>query len=156
MFASVLIILPLAAAALAALTIRRIPEGQVHSLYRRGKPARLLGAGTHLVLPLVERVAHKINLNGQTLQFRDHVEADKAMRDVQGTVYWQVLEPERADAVIDQADAIIREQVLDALRSEPEHAHADNRALSARLKASANTVLRESGMLVTRVDLVFA
>jgi regulator of protease activity HflC (stomatin/prohibitin superfamily) len=156
MFASLLIILPLAAAALAALSIRRIPEGQVHSLYRRGKPARLLGAGTHLVLPLYERVAHKIDLNGQTLKFSDHMEADKAMRDVQGTVYWQVLEPERADAVIDHADEMIRQRVLDALRSEPAEAQADNRALSARLKTAANTALRERGMLVTRVDLVFA
>lgn len=155
MFTSAFILLPIALAALAALSIRRIPEGQVHSLYRLGKPARLLGAGTHFVLPLIDRVVHKIQLGGQTLKFTDHVEADTAVRDVEGTVYWQVLEPERADCVIDQADELIRERLRDALRTDAAN-DADFRAMNARLKLAANAFLRERGMLVTRVDLSIA
>ena len=56
---------------LVASAVRHVPAGQVHSLYRRGKLVRVLQQGTHLVLPLLDRVAHKINLAGQTLRLAD-------------------------------------------------------------------------------------
>ena len=144
---TLLLILP---AALIASAIKRVPVGQVYSLYRHGKPVRLLQAGTHLALPLLDRVAHKINLAGQTLYFQEPL-ADA--HDVCGTVYWQVLEPERADAVFEQVDQLIRRGAQEALRNEPEVERADRRDLGARLKQSLNNALRERGMMVTRVEL---
>jgi len=137
-------------AVLIASAVRHVPEGQVYSLHRRGKPVRLLPAGTHLVLPLLDRVAHKINLAGQTLRLEDP-RADA--REVRGTVYWQVLEPERADAVFEQVDQLIRRGAQEALRSEPATEQVDRRDLGVRVKQSLNHVLRERGMMVTRVEL---
>lgn len=130
--------------------VRHVPAGQVYSLYRRGKLLRVLQAGTHLVLPVLDRVTHKINLAGQTLRFEEPL-ADA--HDVRGTVYWQVLEPERADAVFEQVDQLIRRGAQEALRSEPAADRADRRDLGARVKQSLNSALRERGMMVTRVDL---
>ncbi|MEO6926302.1 MAG: SPFH domain-containing protein [Rhodanobacter sp.] len=147
----ILSILPVALlAALLASAVRLVPEGQVYSLYRRGKPVRLLQAGVHLVLPLLDRVAHKINLAGQTLRL-DTPTADTC--EVCGTVYWQVLEPERADAVFEQVDQLIRRGAQEALRSEPANMPVDRRDLGVRVKQSLNQVLRERGMMVTRVEL---
>ena len=137
-------------AVLFASAVRHVPEGQVYSLYRRGKPVRLLQAGMHLVLPLLDRVAHKINLAGQTLRL-DAPTADTC--EVCGTVYWQVLEPERADAVFEQVDQLIRRGAQEALRSEPANEPVDRRDLGVRVKQSLNQVLRERGMMVTRVEL---
>lgn len=137
-------------AVLVASAVRRVPVGQVYSLYRRGKPLRLLQAGTHLVLPLLDKVAHKINLAGQTLRLEAPL-ADAC--EVCGTVYWQVLEPERADAVFEQVDQLIRRGAQDALRSEAAAEQVDRRDLGVRVKQSLNHVLRERGMMVTRVEL---
>ncbi|WP_243048423.1 SPFH domain-containing protein [Dyella sp. RRB7] len=136
-----------------AAAIKRVPVDQVHSLYRRGKPYRLLQPGTHMALPLVDHVEHRINLSGQVLRFEEPL---PNAHDVRGTVYWQVLEPERADAVIEQADQLIRGGALAALRQEPEAYSADHRDLGSRLKQSMNGALRERGMMVTRVELEFA
>ncbi len=136
-------------AVLLASAVRRVPEGLVYSVYRHGKPRRLLPAGTHLVLPLLDRVAHKINLSGQTLQ----LQAPLGPGDVRGTVYWQVPDPERADAVLEQADQLIRHGAQAALLGEPAAAAVDRRDLGVRVKQSLNHVLRERGMMVTRVDL---
>jgi hypothetical protein len=67
-----------------------------------------------------------------------------------------VLEPERADAVIDQADQLIRGGALAALREDPAAAEADRRDLGARLKLAMNQALRDRGVMVTRVELDFA
>ncbi|WP_027485038.1 SPFH domain-containing protein [Rhodanobacter sp. OR87] len=134
-------------AVLLASAVRRVPAGQVYSLYRHGRLLRVLEAGTHMVLPLLDRVGHKINLAGQTLRFEEPL-ADA--HDVRGTVYWQVLEPERADAVFEQVDQLIRRGAQEALRSEPV---ADRRDLGAKVKQSLNSSLRERGMMVTRVEL---
>ncbi|WP_343880802.1 SPFH domain-containing protein [Rhodanobacter caeni] len=143
------------ALALLASAIKRVPAGQVYSLHRLGKPARLLQPGVHMVMPLLERVAHKINLAGQVLRLEESL-ADNA-RDVRGTVYWQVLEPERADAVIDQVDQLIRRGAIAAMHEEPLTGEAtDRRAVGTRMKQALNSALRERGMMVTRVDLDLA
>jgi regulator of protease activity HflC (stomatin/prohibitin superfamily) len=147
---TLLILLLVVPAVLIASAVRYVPAGQVYSLYRRGKLVRLLQAGTHLVLPLLDRVAHKINLAGQTLRFEEP-QADA--HDVRGTVYWQVLELERADAVFEQVDQLIRRGAQEALRGESPADRADRRDLGARVKQALNTALRERGMMVTRVDL---
>jgi regulator of protease activity HflC (stomatin/prohibitin superfamily) len=143
----------LALIAMFASAIKRVPADQVHSLYRRGRPYRLLQPGTHMTLPLIDRVEHRIDLSGQVLRFEELL---PNAHDVRGTVYWQVLEPERADAVIEQADQLIRGGALAALRKEPEVYGSDRRDLSSRLKQSMNGALRERGMMVTRVELEFA
>jgi regulator of protease activity HflC (stomatin/prohibitin superfamily) len=140
----------LVVAVLMVSAIRHVPAGQVYSLYRRGKLVRVLQQGTHLVLPLLDRVAHKINLAGQTLRL-DAQQDDAG--DMRGTVYWQVLEPERADAVFEQVDQMIRRGAREALRNEPAANGADRRDVGARVKQSLNRALRERGMMVTRVEL---
>ncbi len=137
-------------AALMASAVRHVPAGQVYSLYRRGKLLRVLQQGTHLVLPVLDRVAHKINLAGQTLRLETL--QDEA-GEIHGTVYWQVLEPERADAVFEQVDQLIRSGAREALRDASVVDGAARRDLGVRVKQSLNNALRDRGMMVTRVEL---
>ncbi len=140
----------------AAVCVKRIPEGQVYTLRRLGKPARTLTPGLHVVVPLIERIAHKISVAGYTLPVEERVQLDghPQPETLRGRVWWQVLDPERADAVIDRADEMIRTRVLGAL---PEVADTDNvRARNLRLKQALNGALRERGVLVTRVELDLA
>ena len=142
--------LVLALLALTVVAVKRVPVGEVHSLYRHGKQRRLLQPGTHIVLPLLDRVGHRIDLGGRTL----HVDASLAQtRPMHSTVYWQVLEPERADAVIEQADQLIRREVIQVLDNEADLAASDGRELAHRVKHNLNRHLRERGVMVTRVEL---
>lgn len=141
MLTTALIATTLLAFALAAVSVRRIPEGQVYSVRRLGRAPSLLTAGTHVVLPMIDRVAHKIDLGGQVLRFDG------------GTVYWQVLEPEAADEVIDEAPEMIRSNVIAALRDSATGHPADRRAVGTQLKHALNGSIRARGMLVTRVEL---
>ncbi|TAL83543.1 MAG: hypothetical protein EPN74_13740 [Rhodanobacter sp.] len=137
-------------AVLIASAVQHVPLGQVYSVYRHGELARVLRPGMHLVLPLLDRIGHKIDLAGQVLRFE---EALADAHDVRGTVYWQVLEPERADAVLEQVDQMIRNSTREALLGESVIDGLDRRDLGARLKERLNQALRERGMMVTRVEL---
>jgi regulator of protease activity HflC (stomatin/prohibitin superfamily) len=141
MLTTILIATTFVAFALAAASVRRIPEGQVYSVRRLGRSPSLLTAGTHVVFPVIDRVFHKIDLGGQVLRFDG------------GTVYWQVLEPEVADEVFDEAPEMIRSNVVAALRDASSAHSADRRAVGTQLKHTMNGSLRSRGMLVTRVEL---
>jgi regulator of protease activity HflC (stomatin/prohibitin superfamily) len=146
-------------ALLAVLSVKRIPEGQVYTLRRLGKPVRALTPGMHVIVPLVERVAHKISISGYTLAVDERIDRGdtEQARTLRGRVWWQVLDPERADAVIDRADSMIRTRLRDAVRdSEEAFRTQDLRVRNLDLKQTLNGSLRERGVLVTRVELDLA
>lgn len=143
------------ASLLVAASVKRIPEGHVYTLHRWGNPQpRLLSPGVHWVLPLIEHIVHKISLAGRTLNLDAEVASDAGTRShaVRGAVYWQVLEPQRAEAVIDHVDDLILRCALQALALGDYSAGPRNN----QLKQALNDELRERGMLVTRVDLQVA
>jgi len=153
---SLLVFLTLAAVVV-AMSVKRIPEGQVYTLRRLGKPAGTLTAGTHLVVPLIERIAHKISITGYTLAVDERMAEDATdARNLRGRVWWQVLDPERAEAVIDRADDMIRLQLRDAVQHATASEAQDLRSRNQRIKQTLNTSLRERGVLVTRVELNLA
>ncbi len=144
MSASFVLIVLIAFSALAlGMSVKRIPEGQVYTLRRMGHAApRLLKPGTHWIWPGIEHIAHRISLTGHALPVDGNT--------LRGTVFWQVLEPERADAIIEQAESMIRDHVARLATTLPE---SDPALRNATLKQHLNQALTAHGILVTRVRL---
>ena len=139
-----------ATAAVAAACVRRIPEGHAYTLRRIGGHMRTIGAGTHLVVPIVERVAHKISLLGNVVELGP-VQAAHSGGVFSGQVYFQVLDAERADAVIDSVAELVRGCLPAALA---EMTDVDSVVRNQHVKADLNLQLRERGLLVTRVQIM--
>ena len=144
------------AALLAFLSVKRIPEGTVYTLRRIGGHARTLTSGTHLVLPLVERIVHRISLTGRTLAVDEALPVDGANRRLSGQVWWQVIDAERADPMIERADELIRARTINAVRDVERPADEPAEARNPRLKKALNDALRDRGIVVTRVQLSLA
>jgi hypothetical protein len=102
----------------------------------------------HFMLPLVERVAHKISLTGSNVPVDGLVAADRQYR---GIVYFQVLDPARADRVIDGIDGLLQERTRSLFADAAMPESSDGRR--QWLKQSLNSDVRDRGLLVTRVDL---
>ncbi|HEX7915238.1 hypothetical protein [Rudaea sp.] len=130
-------------------SIKRIPEGQAYTLRRVDGHMRTVGAGTHLVLPLVERVAHKIRLFGNVVEVGEIATPDHGA--LHGKIYYQVLDASRADAIIDEVGVRLRERLPELVAAAPAR---DAAARNLHLKTELNRSLRERGLLVTRVQLV--
>jgi len=108
-------------------------------------------------VPLVERIAHKISITGYTLAVDERLDPDSASAaTLRGRVWWQVLDPERADAVIDRADDLIRGRLREAVGHAGDPADQDLRSRNQRIKQTLNGTLRDRGVLVTRVELDLA
>ena len=137
-----------AIAVLVFASIRRIPEGQVYTLRRVGGHTRVMHSGMHFMLPLIERVAHKISLTGANVPVDDLVAPDRHYR---GIVYFQVLDPARADRVIDGIDDLLQERTRSLFADAALPESSDGRR--QWLKQSLNSDIRDRGLLVTRVDL---
>ncbi len=134
-------------AVLAFLSVRRIPEGHAYTIHRFGRPVRTLSAGIHVVLPLIEKIAHKIRLFGNVVEFKRDDEAG-------GLVYFQVLDPARADSVIEGVDDLVRNRALGLLASSDVASDVASRIL--QIKAGLNQLLRDRGILITRVQLTLS
>lgn len=137
-----------AALLLVLASIRRIPEGHVYAFRRMGGHVRIVGSGTHLVVPLVERVARKISLAGAAVPVEGLERDGQHFRSV---VYFQVLDPERANLVLEDVEDVLR-HATEHLFAQPELPQAAD-ARRAWLKQSLNARLRDDGLLIARVDL---
>ena len=148
-----LVLLTLIVTAVAVLAcIRRIPEGHAYTLRRIGGHMRTVGAGIHVVLPGVERVAHRIRLLGNVVNV-DHVPPAPAGLPYSGQIFYQVLDAVRADAVIDSVDALVCNCLPMLLGSA---ANEDSTSRNLRIKAELNRQLRDRGILITRVQIAAA
>jgi regulator of protease activity HflC (stomatin/prohibitin superfamily) len=136
-------------AALTFASVKRIPEGHAYTLRRIGGHMRTLGAGTHLVLPLIERVAHKITLLGNVVEIAVQTPAGAAT-SLRGRVYFQVLDAQRADEVIDDMADLLRRRIPELAGNDTQE---DLSARNQRLKVELNRDLRDRGLLITRVQL---
>ncbi len=149
MFAPIVILALLSTTALLFVaSIKRIPEGQAYTLRRVDGHLRTIGAGTHLILPLVERVVHKIRLFGNVVEVGEV--AVPGQGALHGKIYYQVLDAERADAIIDEVGSRLRERLPELVAAAPAQ---DTVTRNQHLKAELNRSLRERGLLVTRVQL---
>lgn len=149
MLSPMLVLALICASAVVFASVKRIPEGYAYTLRRFGGHIRTLGAGTHFVLPLIERVAHKINLSGNAVDVPDLI-VPNSDRHLSGKIYVQVLDAQRADPVVDQIGQLVCQRLPELMASPVEE---DVSACNARLKAELNRQLCDQGLLVTRVQL---
>jgi regulator of protease activity HflC (stomatin/prohibitin superfamily) len=131
-------------------SVRRIPEGQVYTLRRVGGHMRTVGSGLHLIVPLLERVIHKIRLFGNVIDVNIPTPSGAMMC---GNIYVQVVDAQRADAVIDTISDLLSRRVSDICLSPVEENDADR---NRRIKMQLNSELGERGLLITRVQLTQA
>lgn len=144
----------IAAGSLALFSLKRIPDGQAYTVHRFGRYCRTLPSGVHWILPIVERVAHRVSLTGRTLRIEPRALADSgAHAGVRGTVWYQVLDAERVDAEFEHLDDVVLGEVRSALRRLADAEHRTGSTLNDSLKQEANGELREHGIVITRFKL---
>ncbi len=145
-----LLLAPLALVAfLALVSLRRVPQDQAYTVHRFGRYSRSLGPGFHMVIPVVERIGHRVELIGHRVQL--HAERGAVQRDA--AVFYQILQPERTGACLDAVDDYVKQEA-DAVFAEVVTGEPDSGiGFVERLQVELNRRLSPQGLRVTRCRL---
>jgi regulator of protease activity HflC (stomatin/prohibitin superfamily) len=78
--------------------IKTVPQGQVWTVERFGAYTRLMQPGLNFVLPYVDRVGRRLNVQEQVVDIPEQsvITRDNATVLVDGIIYFRVMEPEKA------------------------------------------------------------
>lgn len=94
----VLIALLVLAVVTVAKGIRTVPQGEVWSVERFGAFTRLLDPGLHLIVPYIDRIGRRLNVQEVVLDIpeQDVITRDNATVRTDGIVYYRVMDPAKA------------------------------------------------------------
>ncbi|MSP01537.1 MAG: SPFH/Band 7/PHB domain protein [Acetobacteraceae bacterium] len=78
--------------------VKTVPQGQIWTVERFGAFTRTLAPGLNFVVPYVDRVGHKMNVQEQVVDIPEQsvITRDNATVSVDGIIFYRVLEPEKA------------------------------------------------------------
>jgi regulator of protease activity HflC (stomatin/prohibitin superfamily) len=100
--------------------IRIVPERQAWLVEQFGKYQRTMGPGLHLVIPIVQKVAYKQLLKEEVIDVPPQIciTRDNVQVDVDGVLYLQVVDPEKASYGIENYRFATAQLAQTTMRSE--------------------------------------
>jgi regulator of protease activity HflC (stomatin/prohibitin superfamily) len=103
-----------------AKTATIVPQQQAYVIENLGKYSRTLRAGFHILVPFIERIAYRHSLKEMAIDIPEQVciTKDNVQVGVDGVLYMQILDPERASYGIQDYVFAITQLAQTTLRSE--------------------------------------
>ncbi|MTH66599.1 SPFH domain-containing protein [Paracoccus shanxieyensis] len=141
--------------------VRIVPQSEKFVVERFGRLRSVLGPGINFTVPFLDRVAHKISVLERQLPTnrQDAITADNVLVQVETSVFYRIIEPEKTVYRIRDIDAAIATTVAGIVRSEIGTMELDqvqsNRAsLIERIRESLANVVDDWGIEVTRAEIL--
>lgn len=103
-----------------AKTATIVPQQQAYVIENLGKYSRTLRAGFHILVPFIERIAYRHSLKEVAIDIPEQVciTKDNVQVGIDGVLYMQILDPERASYGINEYVFAITQLAQTTLRSE--------------------------------------
>ena len=143
------------------LGVRIVPQSEKFVVERFGRLRSVLGPGINVIVPFIDRVAHRISILERQLPnaSQDAITADNVLLQVETSVFYRVLEPEKTVYRIRDIDGAIATTVAGIVRAEIGKMELDevqsNRSqLIATIKASVEDAVENWGIEVTRAEIL--
>ena len=143
------------------LGVRIVPQSEKFVVERFGRLRSVLGPGINVIVPFIDRVAHRVSILERQLPnaSQDAITADNVLLQVETSVFYRVLEPEKTVYRIRDIDGAIATTVAGIVRAEIGKMELDevqsNRSqLIATIKASVEDAVENWGIEVTRAEIL--
>ena len=138
-----------------------VPQSEKYVVERFGRLKSVLGPGINLIVPFLDRVAHRVSILERQLPTmgQDAITLDNVLVQVESSVFYRIIEPEKTVYRIRDVDSAISTTVAGIVRSEIGKMELDevesNRSkLTATIKDQLFAVVDEWGIEVTRAELL--
>ena len=145
---------------IAASCIKIVPQSQAYILERLGVYKETWGSGVHFKVPFIERVAKRVNLKEQVVDFAPQpvITKDNVTMRIDTVVFFQITDPRLFTYGIDNPIMAIENLTATTLRNiigdmELDATLTSREIINTKMRASLDEATDPWGIKVTRVEL---
>lgn len=143
------------------LAVRIVPQSEKYVVERFGRLQAVLGPGLNLIIPFFDSVAHRISILERQLPTsrQDAITADNVLVQVETSVFYRIIEPEKTVYRIRDVDGAIAATVAGIVRAEIgtmelDEVQSNRSRVIARISESLANVVDDWGIEVTRAEIL--
>ncbi len=143
------------------LGVRIVPQSEKFVVERFGRLRSVLGPGINFIVPFLDRVRHKVSILERQLPTasQDAITKDNVLVQVETSVFFRILEPEKTVYRIRDIDAAIATTVAGIVRAEIgkmelDEVQANRSQLITQIKKSVEDAVENWGIEVTRAEIL--
>jgi len=143
------------------LGVRIVPQSEKYVVERFGRLRAVLGPGINFIVPFLDRVRHKVSVLERQLpsHSQDAITADNVLVQVETSVFYRILEPEKTVYRIRDVDAAIATTVAGIVRAgigemELDEVQSNRQQLIAKIQDQVANAVDDWGIEVTRAEIL--
>ncbi len=141
--------------------VRIVPQSEKFVVERFGRLRAVLGPGINFIVPFLDRVRHKVSILERQLPTaeQDAITKDNVLVQVETSVFYRILEPEKTVYRIRDVDAAIATTVAGIVRSgigemDLDEVQSNREQLISRIKKQVADAVDDWGIEVTRAEIL--
>ncbi len=157
----VLLLLAILIIAVILMGVRIVPQSEKFVVERFGRLHSVLGPGFNVIVPFLDRVAHKISILERQLPTmgQDAITSDNVLVAVETSVFYRIIEPEKTVYRIRDVDGAIATTVAGIVRSEIgrmelDQVQANRSSLIQAVRDQVANQVDDWGIEVTRAEIL--
>jgi len=138
-----------------------VPQSEQYVIERFGKLHKVLGPGINLIVPFLDKVAHRISILERQLPnaSQDAITRDNVLVEVETSVFYRILQPEKTVYRIRDVDGAIATTVAGIVRAEIgkmdlDEVQSNRSQLITTIKALVEDAVDDWGIEVTRAEIL--
>lgn len=141
-------------------TVKIVPQGSNFTVENLGRYTRTLVPGMHILIPVLERVTHKLNMKEQVMDIpsQDVITRDNAMVTVDGVAFYQILNAAKAAYEVDNLEHSIVNLTMTNIRTvmgsmDLDELLSNRDQINHRLLQVVDAATETWGVKVTRIEI---
>ena len=141
--------------------VRIVPQSQKFVVERLGRLRSVLGPGINFIVPFLDRVRHKVSILERQLpaSTQDAITSDNVLVQVETSVFYRIIEPEKTVYRIRDVDVAITTTVAGIVRSEIgrmelDQVQANRASLIEAVRGQVAQQVDDWGIEVTRAEIL--